>query len=47
MACCEKKGNQVVAGERYKSKRRAEKEAEEWNRAYEGSGKEFLVRKEG
>jgi hypothetical protein len=37
----------VVAGERFRTKRKAEKEAGEWNKAYEGSGIEFLVRKEG
>jgi len=37
----------VVAGERFRTKKKAEKEANEWNKAYEGSGIEFLVRREG
>lgn len=37
----------TIAGERYKTKKKAEKEAREWNKAYEGSDVEFLVRKEG
>jgi len=37
----------VVAGERFRTKKKAEKEAKAWNRAYEGSGIKFLVRKEG
>jgi hypothetical protein len=37
----------VVAGERFRTKKKAEKEAKAWNKAYEGSGIEFLVRKEG
>jgi len=45
-----RKGNspiRVVAGERFRTKKKAEKEAGEWSKAYEGSGIEFLVRKEG
>ncbi|HUW48849.1 MAG TPA: hypothetical protein VMW36_08940 [Patescibacteria group bacterium] len=37
----------VVAGERYKTKRKAEKEAGEWNKAYKSSDVKFMVRKEG
>jgi len=37
----------VVAGERFRTKKKAEKEAEAWNKAYEGSDVKFLVRKEG
>jgi hypothetical protein len=37
----------VVGGERFRTKKKAEKEARTWNRAYEGSGVTFLVRKEG
>lgn len=45
-----RKGNsqiRTIAGERYKTRKRAEKEAIEWNKAYEGSDVNFLVRKEG
>jgi hypothetical protein len=35
----------VVAGERFRTKKKAEKEAEEWNKAYEGSGIEFFSQK--
>jgi hypothetical protein len=37
----------VVAGERFRTKKKAEKEAREWNKAYKGSDVKFLVRKEG
>jgi hypothetical protein len=37
----------VVAGERFRTKKKAEKEAKAWNGAYEGSGVKFMVRKEG
>jgi hypothetical protein len=37
----------VVAGERFRTKKKAEKEAKTWNSAYQGSGIKFLVRKEG
>jgi len=37
----------VVAGERFRTKKKAEEEAGEWNKAYEGNGIDFLVRKEG
>jgi hypothetical protein len=45
-----RKGNspiRVVAGERFRTKKKAEKEARSWNRAYKGSGIKFMVRKEG
>jgi hypothetical protein len=45
-----RKGNsiiRVVAGERYRTKRKAEKEAREWNKAYKGSDVKFMVRREG
>jgi hypothetical protein len=45
-----RKGNEpirVVAGERFRTKRKAEREARAWNRAYEGSGIEFSVRPQG
>jgi hypothetical protein len=38
---------QVVAGERYRTKKRAEKEARSWNKAYEGSDVQFMRRREG
>jgi hypothetical protein len=37
----------VVAGERFRTKKKVEKEVGEWNKAYKGSGIKFLVRKEG
>jgi hypothetical protein len=45
-----RKGNspiRVVAGERFRAKKKAEKEARDWNKAYKGSGIRFMVRKEG
>lgn len=45
-----RKGNEpirVVAGERYRTKKKAEKEARSWNKAYEGTNIKFMVRKEG
>jgi len=45
-----RKGNspvQVVAGTHYPSKKRAQKKADELNRAYEGSDVKFMVREEG
>jgi len=45
-----RKGNsiiRVVAGERFRTKKKAEKEAGEWNRAYKGSDVKFMVRREG
>jgi hypothetical protein len=45
-----RKGNsiiRIVAGERYRTKKRVEKEAREWNKAYKGSDVKFMVRKEG
>ena len=45
-----RKGNsviRVVAGERYRTKKKAEKEAREWSNTYEGSGVRFMVRREG
>jgi len=45
-----RKGNspiRVVGGERYRTKKKAEKEAREWNTAYKGSDVKFMVRKEG
>jgi hypothetical protein len=50
MACREKKGIgpiRVVAGERFRTKKKAEKEAREWNKAYKRSDVKFLVRKGG
>jgi hypothetical protein len=44
-----RKGNspiRVVAGERFRTKKKAEKEAGEWNKAYKGSDVKFMVRKE-
>ena len=44
-----RKGNspiRVVAGERFRTKRKAEKEAREWNKAYSGSDVKFMVRRE-
>ncbi|MGD0979449.1 MAG: hypothetical protein ABR962_09955 [Candidatus Bathyarchaeia archaeon] len=43
-----KKGNspiRVVAGERFRTKTKAEKEARELNKAYKGSDVKFMVRK--
>lgn len=37
----------VVAGERFRTKTKAEKEAKEWNKAYKGSSVKFMVRHEG
>jgi hypothetical protein len=37
----------VVAGAHFKTKERAQKEADNLNRGYEGSGVEFMVREEG
>lgn len=37
----------VVSGERFRTKKKAEKETREWNKAYKGSGIKFMVRKEG
>ena len=37
----------VVSGERFRTKKKAEKEAGEWNKAYKGSDVKFMVRKEG
>jgi hypothetical protein len=37
----------VVAGAHFKSKERAQKEADDLNRGYEGSDVEFMVREEG
>jgi hypothetical protein len=37
----------VVAGERFRTKKKAEKEARSWNKAYKGSDIKFMVRKEG
>jgi hypothetical protein len=37
----------VVAGERYRTKKKAQKEAGEWNKPYKGSGIRFMVRKVG
>jgi hypothetical protein len=37
----------VVAGEHYRTKKRAEKEARKFNKVYKGSGITFMVRKEG
>jgi len=37
----------VVAGERYRTKKKALKEAREWNKAYKGSDVKFMVREEG
>ncbi len=45
-----RKGNsiiRVVAGERFRTKKKALKEAGEWNKAYKGSDVKFMVRKEG
>jgi len=45
-----RKGNspiRVVAGESFRTKKKAEKEAREWNKAYKGSDVKFMVRKEG
>ena len=45
-----RKGNnpiRVVAGERFGTKKKAEKEAREMNKAYKGSDVKFMVRKEG
>jgi hypothetical protein len=45
-----RKGNsiiRVVAGERFRTKKKAEKEAREWNKAYKGSNIKFMVREEG
>jgi len=42
-----RKGNspiRVVAGERFRTKKKAEKEAGEWNKAYKGSDVQFMVR---
>jgi len=44
-----RKGNsiiRVVSGERYRTKKKAEKEAREWNKAYKGSDVKFMVRRE-
>jgi hypothetical protein len=44
-----RKGNsiiRVVAGERFRTKKKAEKEAREWNKAYKGSDVKFMVREE-
>jgi hypothetical protein len=37
----------VVAGERYRTKKKAEREAGEWNKAYKNSDVKFMVRREG
>jgi hypothetical protein len=37
----------VVAGAHFKTKERAEKEADDLNRGYEGSDVRFMVREEG
>ncbi|MGA2308480.1 MAG: hypothetical protein ABSG57_02890 [Candidatus Bathyarchaeia archaeon] len=37
----------VVAGERFRTKKKAEKEARELNKAYKGSDVKFMVRKKG
>jgi hypothetical protein len=37
----------VVAGERFRTKKKAEKEARAWNKAYRGSDVKFMVRMEG
>ena len=45
-----RKGNspiRVVAGEHFRIKKKAEKEAREWNKAYKGSDVKFMVREEG
>jgi hypothetical protein len=45
-----RKGNsiiRVVAGERYRTKKKALKEARWWNKAYKGSDVKFMVRKQG
>lgn len=45
-----RKGNspiRVVAGERFRTKKKAMKEAGEWNKACKGSDVKFMVRKEG
>jgi hypothetical protein len=45
-----RKGNsiiRVVSGERYRTKKKALKEARDWNKAYKGSDVKFMVRKEG
>ncbi len=42
-----KKGNSpicVVGGERFRTKRKAEREARAWNKAYRGSDVKFMVR---
>ena len=45
-----RKGNspiRIVAGERFRTKKKAEKEARELNKAYKSSDVKFMVRKEG
>ena len=37
----------VVAGERFRTKKKAEKEARELNKSYKGSDVKFMVREEG
>ena len=37
----------VVAGERFRTKKKAMKEAGEWNKACKGSDVKFMVREEG
>jgi len=45
-----RKGNspiRVIAGERFRTKKKAEKEARDLNKSYKGSDVKFMVRKEG
>jgi len=37
----------VVAGERYRTKKKALKEARDWNKAYKGSDVRFMLRRQG
>jgi hypothetical protein len=37
----------VVSGERFRTKKKAEKEARTWNKAYKGTNIKFMVRKQG
>ena len=37
----------TIAGERYRMKKKAEKEARAWNKAYKSSDVKFMVRREG
>jgi len=48
LACCRRKGKSpitVVAGERFRTKKKAEKEARSWNKAYKSTNIKFMVRR--